>query len=234
MDPGLVSVVIPTLNEERALPACLDFLAREEGPLEVIVADGGSEDRTRQIAETREGVRVVDAPPGRSRQMNRGAEVARGEVLWFLHADSRPEPGALATIRAILASRGTAIGAFRFRLDGERAVYRLLEFGVWLRVLLFRNPYGDQGLFLRTRDFRELGGFEDIPLFEDVRLVRAMRARGRLRVSPLAIATSPRRWEAHGVWRTTRMHLRLAILERLGTPVEELARRRRAGGEPRG
>lgn len=233
MDPGLVSIVIPTLNEERALPACLDFLAREEGPLEVIVADGGSGDGTRDIAVSREDVRFVEAPPGRARQMNHGAGEARGEFLWFLHADSRPKPGALAAIRRALGQRRTAIGAFRFRLDGPRRAYRVLEFGVWLRVLLFRNPYGDQGLCVRTEDFQDLGGFEDIPLFEDVRLVRAMRARGRLEILPLEIATSPRRWEAHGVWRTTLLHLRLAILERLGTPVEELARRRQSSGEPR-
>ena len=233
MADGLVSIVIPTLDEERALPACLDRLAGETSPHEIIVADGGSHDGTRRIAEARQGVRFLEAPRGRARQMNLGARDSRGTILWFLHADSRPAKGCLDAIREAMSDPRVASGAFRLRLDGERPGFRVIEFGVWLRVLLFRNPYGDQGLFVRKPDFRALGGFEDVPLFEDVYLVRAMRARGGLRVLPLSITTSARRWEAGGLTRTTLDHLRLAILEKVGTPVEELARERRDGEDPR-
>ncbi|RMF71068.1 MAG: glycosyltransferase [Acidobacteria bacterium] len=228
-DQALVSIVVPVLDERDSLPRCLASLSGQQPPCEVLVVDGGSTDGTRALAASTQGVRVVDAPPGRASQMNAGARAARGALLWFLHADCTAPPGAVAALRRTLADPRVALAAFRFAIDGDRPAYRLIERGVALRCRLLRLPYGDQGLALRRATFERIGGFEDVPLFEDVRLVRAARRLGRLALLPLALPTSPRRWERTGMLRLTVLHLRLALLERLGVPPARLAARRAQG-----
>jgi hypothetical protein len=222
----LVSVIVPTLDEAHAIGRLLDSLAQQAGPFEIVVVDGGSSDGTVEIARARENVRVATGTRGRAAQMNRGAELAGGEVLWFLHADCVAPPGALTAVREALDDSRVAVGAFRFRLDGDRWGYRVLELGVRLRVDLFRLPFGDQGLFVRAEDFARVGGYEAIPLFEDVRLVRALRRVGRLAIVPMPLSTSPRRWERKGLLRTTLQHWQLMLLEKMGRTPEELARLR--------
>ncbi len=219
-------MIIPTLDEASRLPRCLAALADQPPPCELIVADGGSRDGTRALAAAHGAVRLVDAPRGRATQMNAGARASRGELLWFLHADCVPPAGALDAIRSALADPRAALAAFRFAIDGRRAAYRLIERGVALRTRLLRLPWGDQGLALRRTDFEAVGGFEEIPLFEDARIVRALRRRGRLATIPLPLPTSARRWESRGPWRLTALHLRLALLERLGAAPDALARHR--------
>ncbi|MBZ5638184.1 MAG: TIGR04283 family arsenosugar biosynthesis glycosyltransferase [Acidobacteriia bacterium] len=221
---SLVSIVIPVLDEERPLARCLAALTSEAAPWEAVVVDGGSRDRTREVARSFEGVRVIVAPRGRARQMNAGAAGTSGELLWFLHADCVPRPGAVAAIRRALDDPGTSLGAFRFRLDGDRRAYRLLEYGVAARVRLFGLPFGDQGLFLRRATFDAIGGFRDVPLFEDVYLVREARRRGRLARLPMPLPTSPRRWETRGLLRSSGTDLALLVLERLGVSAARLAR----------
>jgi rSAM/selenodomain-associated transferase 2 len=238
MTPPLVSVIVPALDEEVALPGCLAALQAQAPPLEVIVVDGGSRDATRALAAGTAGVTLLESDPGRATQMNRGAAAARGELLWFVHADCRPLPGSVAALRGALAHPHVSIGSFRFALDAAGAAYRLYEWGVALRVAVLRQPYGDQGLFMRARDFAAVGGYPELPLFEDARLVRALRRRGRLARLRLPLPTSARRWERIGLLRTSAQHLQLGLLERLGVPVEVLARRRarsaaRARGESR-
>lgn len=228
MPAPLISVIIPALDEAGALPAVFAALRSQEPPLEILVIDGGSRDDTCQVATAEPGVRVFASERGRATQMNAGARVAEGEILWFLHADCWPEPGAAAAIRRAMQDPRVSIGAFRFRLDGAHPLYRVYEFGVWLRTLLFRLPFGDQGLFLRRELFAEIGGYEAIPLFEDVRLVRAARRRGRMARVSMALPTSARRYEERGVVRTTLLNYKLMLMEKLGTSPEELARRRSA------
>lgn len=222
-----VTVVIPTWQEAKTLPQCLDLLRRHDPPMEIIVVDGGSSDGTVEAAKAISGVRVVQAPQGRARQMNHGAELARGDYLWFLHADSSPAAGSVTAIRTALQDPLVSGGAFRFRLDGSRTSYRLIEAGANLRSRWLQLPFGDQGLFLRRSDFEAIGGYRDVPLFEDVYLVRELRRRGRLALLELPLATSPRRWEARGVGATTLTHWGLLALERLGVGPERLARVRR-------
>lgn len=233
MSAPLISVIIPALDEARALPAVFAALRGQEPPLEILVVDGGSRDDTCAVAAREPGVRAFVSDRGRAAQMNAGARVAQGEILWFLHADCWPEPGAAAAIRRAMSDPRAAIGAFRFALDGRHLLFRLYEFGVWLRTLLFRMPYGDQGLFLPRAVFEAIGGYEDIPLFEDVRLVRAARRRGRLARLAQPLPTSARRWQEHGIVRTTLLHFRLIAMEKLGTPPEALARRRAAAKRKR-
>ncbi|MDH3199188.1 MAG: TIGR04283 family arsenosugar biosynthesis glycosyltransferase, partial [Candidatus Krumholzibacteria bacterium] len=229
-----ISVVVPTLNEADALPRCLSALDCTDERLQVIVADGGSTDGTLRIAASFERALVVSAPAGRAGQMNAGAKASRGEALWFLHADCRPPCGAPDAIRRALADPRVAGGAFGFALDGPGFALRVLELGVRLRCLLFRLPYGDQGLFVRRSVFEGVGGFQEIPAFEDVRLVRAIKKRGRLALLPARLPTSPRRWRRDGVIRTTARHLAMSVMERLGASPERLAswREPRAGNAP--
>ncbi len=239
MSGSCVSIVIPAWEEREHLPKCLARLREQEAPVEVLVVDGGSTDGTPEAARAFSDVVVLEGPRGRARQMNEGARLARGDLLWFLHADSLPAPGSVAAIRRALANPRVRVGAFRFRLDGSRIGYRVVEAGVSLRTRWLRLPFGDQGLFVRRTDFEAIGGYREIPLFEDVRLVREMRRKGRLALLDLPLVTSARRWESNGLWATTLLHWRLLALERLGVGPERLARVRegaapKAGGREAG
>jgi len=224
--PPTLSVVIPTLNEERRLPACLAALAQQGGAIEIIVADGGSTDRTRELARRVPNVRLVEGPTGRGAQMNAGARAATGAYLWFLHADCLPPAGGASAIRRCLADERTTVGAFRFALDSHRWRYRVVEAGVRLRCRLLHLPYGDQGLFLRRTTFERLGGFRDEPLFEDLHLVRAARRIGRVAIVPLALPTSVRRCVRDGVVLTTVRNQLLLLGERFGVAEVTLRRLR--------
>ncbi len=224
-----IAVVIPTLNEEGRLPACLAALARQPGPIEVVVADGGSTDRTREVAARFPGVRVVVSEAGRGRQMNAGARATTGAYLWFLHADCLAAAGAASMVRRCLADEATTLGAFRFALDSRRWRYRIVEAGVRLRCRLFSLPYGDQGLFLRRAAFEALGGYREEPLFEDLHLVRAARAAGRVVCLPHPLPTSVRRCRRDGVVRTTVRNQLLLLGERLGVAPAVLVRLREPG-----
>ena len=223
-----ISAIIPPLAEQDALPHCLADLARERGPVEVIVADGGSRDRTVEIARAASGVTVLQVPRGRAVQMNRAADHASGEVLWFLHADSRVPPGAADAIRGALAEGDAVLGAFRFAVDSPRLAYRAIEALVRLRCALFALPYGDQGLFIRRDTFTQHGGYDEVPILEDLLLVRALKRRGRVTMLPMALSTSPRRWERGGLLRVTLRNQALLVLDRLGVSSFRLAESRLA------
>ena len=186
-----VSVIIPALNEE----SCLDCTLRAVEalcPHEVLVADGGSTDRTLEIASA--SATVVHAPRGRGIQQRIAASKATGDVLWFLHADTVPGPGALDAIRVGLRNEGTAGGHFRLCFDGHgRSASHLTQIYPWLRVLGL--CYGDSGIFVRRSVYLECGGFQPYPLFEDVDLVRRIRSLGKFRTLPETLTTSSRRFE---------------------------------------
>ncbi len=234
--PPLISAIVPTWNEAAYLGPCLEALGRQEGPLEIVVADGGSTDATLAVARRFPGVRVVHGRRGRGRQLNAGARAARGEILWMVHADCIAPPGAATAIRRALADPAVALCCLRFRLAGRRPAYRVVEAGVRLRTRLLRLPYGDQGLACRRRDLAACGGLTEGPLFEDLHLVRALRPFGRLAILPHPLPTSPRRCARDGVVRTTLRNQLLLAGERLGLPPERLARLRQpaaCGSAPR-
>lgn len=186
-----VSVIIPTLNEEACLERTLQAV-RALNPWEVIVADGGSADATVTIASTL--ARVLNAPRGRGTQQSAAASLATGDVLWFLHADTVPQPDSLEAIRACLRDERTAGGNFSLVFDGGgRSARQLTRIYPWLRLLGL--CYGDSGIFVRRGVYLAAGGFQSYPLFEDVDLVRRIRRLGKFRTMPDTLTTSSRRFQ---------------------------------------
>lgn len=197
----LLSIIIPTLNEESKLSDTLTRLQRASS-IETIVVDGGSQDRTCQIAR-QFGTRLLEVSGGRAAQQNAGAALAKGELLLFLHADTLLPYGYDELIRSALEPPGNVAGAFRFKTDHPGKVLRVVEIFANLRSYLLKLPYGDQGLFMEKRVFHEIGGFSPMPIMEDFELVLRLRRRGRVVTLNSAVLTSGRRWQQFGVLRTT-------------------------------
>ncbi|MFH1299795.1 MAG: TIGR04283 family arsenosugar biosynthesis glycosyltransferase [Planctomycetota bacterium] len=218
---GLVSIIIPTLNEERQLARTLSPLLGNRN-VELIVVDAGSNDRTTEIAQEL-GARVIQTQPGRGRQMNAGAALARGEVLLFLHADSLLPAEYFSEIWSILFQGGIA-GAFSLKIESELAGIRWIEWGANIRSRYRQLPYGDQGLFLRAADFYQMRGFKYWPLMEDYEFCRRLKQRGRILISSAGILTSGRRWESLGVMKTTLMNQLCINAYRGGVSPESIAR----------
>ncbi len=217
-----VSVIIPCLNE-RAVISRAVASAWQSGTLEVIVADGGSDDGTWEHLRHL-NCQAVRCSRGRAVQQNRAAQLARGEVLLFLHADCRLAPGCVAQALQALARFGHAVGgAFRQRIEARGLAFRLLELGNGMRALWGQCPFGDQALFIRRRVFQQLGGFPPVPLMEDVLLARAAAARGQWLLLSGPVQVSPRRWLRRGVLRQTLHNWRLLWGLRRGEPLEQLA-----------
>jgi len=210
----MISIIIPILNEEKAIGTLLEHLKTQEGEFEVIVVDGGSEDRSVEIA--RQFAPVICAPPGRASQMNAGAQMARGDILLFLHADTYLPPQALQTIAHVLSDPHVVGGRFKVRLDNPRLIYRIIAGGINSRDRLTKGFTGDQAIFIRKSTFEELGGYQNFPLMEDLDLARRMRRWGKVVQLPLAVTSSARRWEQNGVWRTIFLMWMLRALYLLG------------------
>ncbi|MFT4079388.1 TIGR04283 family arsenosugar biosynthesis glycosyltransferase [Rhodomicrobium sp.] len=221
----MISVVIPTLNAGRTLPATFlsIFDAAVEGIVsEVIVSDGGSTDATRQIAEEA-GARLIVAERGRGQQLRAGANAARKPWLLFLHADTALDAGWTNEALAFM-KRGKGAAAFRFRLADEGFNPRLLERLVAVRCALFRLPYGDQGLLISRDLYDEVGGFAPIPLMEDVEIVRKL-GRTRLAMLKTNAVTSAERFREQGYIRRSARNLWCLSLYLRGVPPEKLVER---------
>ena len=197
----MLSVVIPTLNAATLLRATLASVAAAD---EVVVSDGGSSDGTKTLA-VELGARVVTAPRGRGAQLAAGVAAAGGEWLLLLHADTRLGAGWGEAVRAAIANPGCA-AYFRFALDSPKWKARLLCRAVALRCRLLALPYGDQGLLIHRDLLTCVGGMSDLPLMEDVDLIRRI-GRRRLRALDVAAATSAARWEREGWWRRSARNL---------------------------
>jgi len=219
------SVVIPVLNEEARIGGRLEELRCQGGIGEVIVTDGGSIDRTVAIARSFAGVKVIEADRGRARQMNAGAAIARGETIIFLHADVSLPPDAAAQIARALAQPGAIGGAFRTWTVSDTGAHRL---GFWMHLADLRSrytslPYGDQAIFVNAEVFRELGGYPDQPLMEDLEFSRRLKRRGRIVRVPANVIVSGRRFLERPIYYAALMNL-FPILYRLGVPAARLAR----------
>ncbi|MFI5015586.1 MAG: TIGR04283 family arsenosugar biosynthesis glycosyltransferase [Hyphomicrobiales bacterium] len=220
-----ISIVMPVLDEGADIVSALSALAplRASG-VEVVVADGGSADDTvakaRPLADL-----VITAPRGRAAQMNAGARQARGEVLVFLHADTRLPENADRVILDALERSGRIWGRFDVSLAGRPFMLHIVAFMMNLRSRLTGIATGDQAIFMRADAFRRVGAYPDIPLMEDIAISKALKRLGQ----PVAIAkratASGRRFEAKGVWRLIFLMWRLRLAYWLGADPKNLARR---------
>jgi uncharacterized protein len=217
----LISVVIPALNEARLIEATIEKLLRADA-VKIIVADGGSDDGTRTLAE-RAGARVIECAPGRAGQMNAGASAASGDILLFCHADTLMPVGYDALVRRTLAAPKIIAGAFSFRVDSKRRGLRVVEALADFRSRKMHMPYGDQSLFLRKSDFMQLGGFPDLPIMEDFEFVRQLKRKGEIAIVESAAVTSDRRWQKKGVLKTTLVNQGMIVGYWLGIKPRSLA-----------
>jgi rSAM/selenodomain-associated transferase 2 len=217
-----VSVIIPAYRDAEAL--ALALAATDVSAANLIVSTAHDDDSLAALRAARPDIVWVDAPRGRAQQMNAGAAVATGDWLVFLHADTRLSAGWTDAIDSAHRDPRVNAGCFRFALDSRSPIARLIEGGVRARVALLGLPYGDQAIFVRRDAFHALGGYADLPIMEDVDLVRRLRRKGRLFRSALPATTSARRWERDGWVRRTALHLALIVLYFCGVPPARLIR----------
>jgi rSAM/selenodomain-associated transferase 2/rSAM/selenodomain-associated transferase 1 len=220
------SIIIPVLHESPDINDLIGHLQELENAKEseLIVVDGSPEGDTINAIAHQE-VRRLTAPPGRARQMNAGAAAASGDILLFLHADTRLPADALTRIDQVMKETTCPGGAFKLGIPSPRWIYRLIAVAANARSRLTRIPYGDQAIFIRKDAFRSLGCYPEIPLMEDVALMqRIKQSGGRIRIIPRYVATSPRRWEEEGILYTTLRNWLLITAYCLGVPPDKLVR----------
>ena len=216
-----ISIIIPTLNEATTIKRLAATLARLRGEFEVIIADGGSTDETIVLAQQC-GLRVIKAPRGRGQQMNAGAQLAHGEALLFLHADTHLPDDALKLIAATLRNERVGGGNFSLLFGGaSRAARALTRVYPFLR--LGGMCYGDSGIFVRRSLFAALGGYRNDPLFEDCDLYQRLKRRAEFVRLPAQAVTSARRFEGRFL-RTFALWSLLQALYWLGVPPQTLNR----------
>ncbi|MDD5759339.1 MAG: TIGR04283 family arsenosugar biosynthesis glycosyltransferase [Desulfobulbaceae bacterium] len=215
-----ISIIIPTRNEAANLRATVER-AQQDSVLEIIVVDGNSTDQTRELAKQL-GTTVLSAPPGRARQMNAGAALAKGNILLFLHADTLLPADFTRQIATVLARPGIVAGAFGLSIDLPGSAVSLLQKGIHLRSTFLQLPYGDQAIFLNRQKFIEIGGYPDEPILEDVLLLKCLRKSGRIGIADSNVLTSGRRWQKLGVIKTTLINQGIMLGHLLGVPPQRL------------
>jgi len=216
-----LSIIIPTLNERHNIAILLKKLRTDAKGVEVIVSDADSTDGTLELAK-KHGAITVSSRPGRGAQLNRGASLARGETLLFLHADtSISEAGISAILRCMESGRYRG-GAFRLALDRTGILLRCVVYITNLRSRFLHIVYGDQGIFVDREHFKRLNGFEEIPLMEDYDFFRRLKKSGKTLLIKEGLHTSSRRWEQEGVLFTTLRNWTLLTLYLAGVPPRRL------------
>lgn len=225
----MLSIVIPTLNEEARLSACLGALT---GPAagglvgEVVVADGGSTDATANIADGF-GARIITSPPGRGGQLRAGAAAAKGDWLLFLHGDTVLEAGWAEAAEAFIDENPDRAAVFTLAFDAEGLAPRVVAAGAMARTRIFKSPYGDQGLLIARTLYDGIGGYRETPLFEDVDIVRRLvraKGRGALRVLKAKAVTSAARYERDGYVRQVLKNAWRLMRYYTGAAPEDLAK----------
>lgn len=196
-----ISVIIPVLNEASRINSIIDHLCDRGfcGNHEIIVVDGDPDGGT--IGAAKYGkVKSILAPKGRARQMNAGADASNGDILLFLHADTRLPDKAPQKIISAMKQEKYVAGAFDLGIDSNRISIKVISYTASWRSHLTRIPYGDQGIFIKRNYFYQIGGYGDMPLMEDVELMRRIKKMGdRIFILPDRISTSARRWEQEGI-----------------------------------
>ena len=216
-----LSIIVPALNEEANIEACLK--SAQVNKVELIVVDGESCDATVRIAREL-GAEVISCPPGRARQMNRAGRIAHCEVLLFLHGDTILPEGFEANIFDALSDRRVVAGAFKHKSDLNGPGIWVLEKLINFRSKYLKLPFGDQAIFVRREQFEAIGGYEDLPIAEDLFLIRKLKTCGRITTLSVEVVTSGRRWQKLGLLKTTLINQLIIVGCLLGVKPALLAR----------
>jgi rSAM/selenodomain-associated transferase 2 len=216
------TVIIPVYRDAAALERTL--ASTDFSTAELIVSATRDDASLSELRATRKDIVWINAPRGRAIQMNAGAAFAKGDWLVFLHADTQLPIGWTEAIEDASRDPRVAGGCFRFALDSESLMARLIEVGVRARVALLGLPYGDQAIFVRRTVFEAMGGYAQLPIMEDVDLVQRLKRRGRLFRSSKPALTSPRRWERDGWIGRSARHVLLILLYFSGVSPDRLIR----------
>ena len=220
------SIIVPVFHEGERINDLIESLNHldSDGKTEIIVVDGSRECDTLGAIHSHQIVKI-SSEKGRSKQMNAGALVAKGEILIFLHADTELPARALKKIQSVMERRGYVGGAFDLSIKSDKLVYKVMGTLSSLRSRLTRIPFGDQAIFLRKEYFDQIGGYKQIPLMEDVELMRRIRKSGdKIWIFYDRVMTSPRRWETEGVIYCTVRDWTLQTLYFLGFSADKLSR----------
>ena len=215
-----ISIIIPAINEAVNIKEA-NATTQPSTNIEVIVVDGGSKDNTPKIAQSL-GIKVILSSPNRAVQMNAGALAASGDILLFLHADTRLPTGFDEMIRTALQQPGTVAGAFNLRIDASLLSLRWVEWGVKMRSHFYQMPYGDQAIFVTKEVFEQIGSFPQLPIMEDFEFIRRLKRLGRIVIIPTPVVTSARRWLQKGVFKTTLLNQIVIIAYLLGVSPERI------------
>ncbi len=197
-----ISIIIPTLNEELVIKQCLETVINIPA-IEVIVSDGGSTDRTVEIAGQYRDVKVVSSIKNRSIQMNKGATYAGGNTFFFLHADCVIPREVILNFQRFFENSLFVGGAFKIKLLSDKLLYRFIEKGINFRAKIFKLPYGDQGLFVKRPTFESLGGFREMSICEDLDFICRLKKYGKIIILNEEILSSIRRWKNNGILKTS-------------------------------
>jgi len=226
-----ISIIIPVWNESSAINPTLKHL-RQQSPdkrIEVIVVDAHPDITTLQAIDVQPSshflIKTMPTEKGRGLQMNRGAQIAKGSILLFLHADTLLPAGAFNAVLTVLQNPNLVGGAFDLHIRSERWGYRIIETVGSIRSRLTRVPYGDQAIFMRKSYFDIIGGFRPFPIMEDVDLMRRIKKRGdRIQIISTPVQTDPRRWEKDGLIYGTLRNWTLMILFLAGVSPRRLVK----------
>ena len=190
-----ISIIIPTYNESQHLPLLLSDLSILNEGIEIIIVDSNSSDKTRDIAKIYRTNIHKSATQNRGLQLNIGAQKAKGEWFFFIHADSRLSQDWFKKVKLIIREDEKLIYFFKFKINDEKIIYRFLEIFVNLRSLVFKEPYGDQGLIINRRTYFKNKGYKKMPLMEDLDFIKRLKNNVRLKMLDIPIYTSSRKWE---------------------------------------
>jgi rSAM/selenodomain-associated transferase 2 len=226
-----LSIIIPVFNETACIKEMMSHLCSLSfaGDTEIIVVDGNPDGNTiKSMEENGSGkvkVKKILSAEGRGVQMNSGASIAEGDILLFLHVDTFIGQKALEKIYMVFNHYDVIGGAFDFRINSERKIFRIIEKTASLRSRITRIPYGDQAVFIKKDYFNQIGGFSPIPIMEDVELMSRIKRRGdKIKILSDTVQTSSRRWEEEGVLFCTLRNWMLTILYFFGVSPDKLSR----------
>lgn len=217
----MISIIIPVLNEEKTIEKLLIDLNNLEGDKEIILVDGGSSDNTISIAS--KYAKVLSSKKGRSSQMNLGGDFASGEILWFVHSDSVVHRDSLKEINNAVESGAIAGGFSLYFHDYQSWFMKFIAKTSNLRARLFKLYFGDQGIFVRRDVFNNLHGYPLLPIMEDFEFSLRVKSHGKMKMIPLTIGTSGRRFKSGGAFKTLMLMHKMKLYYILGVAPERLS-----------